>query len=213
MEWERNENRVLLRGVVEETPCFSHESRGQRFETFPLSVERLSGAVDCLPILCEEALAGTVRRKRRLEVRGELRSFNNKSGQGRRLILSIFAKSLEETTGEFENELHLEGVLCKTPIFRRTPLGREICDFILAVNRRYGRADYLPCIAWGRLAEGVAAQPVGSRLCLEGRMQSRTYRKVCGDVMEERTAFEVSVMRLAPEEVAQAVPLYPAELI
>lgn len=212
MERERNENRVLLRGVVEKAPCFSHESRGRRFESFPLSVKRLSGAVDCLPVLCETALAEQVKQGTHLEVRGELRSFNNKSGQGRRLILSIFAKSLEETTEACENELYLDGVLCKAPVFRRTPLGRDICDFILAVNRRYGRADYLPCIAWGRLAECIAARPVGSRLSLKGRMQSRAYRKMCGGVMEERTAFEVSVMRLEPEEAARTVPLYPAGL-
>ena len=215
MEWERNENQVLLRGIVDEMPSFSHESRGERYQTFPLSVERLSGVLDRLPILCTEALARGVMAGKQMEIQGELRSFNNKSGLGRRLILSVFARSIQETVAVPQNELHLEGALCKIPIFRRTPLGREICDFILAVNRRYGRADYLPCIAWGRLAEKVATLPVGSRLCLEGRMQSRIYRKMCGDMAEERTAFEVSVMRLLPLETWEKPAAFaqPAERV
>lgn len=200
MEWERKENQVFLRGVAEEAPRISHESRGQVYVGFPLSVARLSGVKDYLPILCTKEQGAQIAAGQQLEISGELRSFNNKNGVGRRLILSVFAKSICEVQGEPRNDLHLMGVMCKTPVFRQTPLGREICDFILAVNRRYGRADYLPCIAWGRLAKEISALPVGNRLCLEGRMQSRTYRKVLGDYVEERTAYEVSVMRLCPLE-------------
>lgn len=211
MEWERKENQVFLRGIAEGTPHISHESRGQVYVGFSLSVARLSGVMDRLPILCTEEQGAQITAGQQLEIWGELRSFNNKNGTGRRLILSVFAKSICEGAGEPRNDLHLTGVMCKAPVLRQTPLGREICDFILAVNRRYGRADYLPCIAWGRLAKEIASLPVGNQLCLDGRMQSRTYRKVLGDHVEERTAFEVSVMRLCSLEQDGISALSPSE--
>ena len=139
---------------------------------------------------------------RRLTVEGQLRSFNNKSGQGSRLVISVFARVLTEAEENDDcNEIQLQGVLCKPPVLRRTPLGRCICDMMLAVNRRYGRADYLPCIAWGAIAQQTAILPVGSRLTVEGRVQSRGYTKTVDGVGQERTAYEVSIMRPAePEE-------------
>ena len=135
-----------------------------------------------------------------LEVEGEVRSFNNKSGKGSRLVITLYAKELRPAAGEHENQLLLAGVLCKPPVVRRTPLGRDICDLMLAVNRRYGRADYLPCIAWGGLARRCGALEVGDGVRIEGRLQSRAYTKVDHGVSEVRTAYEVSVMKLEPVE-------------
>ena len=135
-----------------------------------------------------------------LRIIGQLRSFNNKSGQGSRLVITVLAQELEESDGGFFNRILLSGVLCKQPSLRRTPLGRSICDIILAVNRHYGRADYLPCIAWGQVASRVSRMSVGDRLSLEGRVQSRTYTKLLETGPEERTAFEVSIMQLVEEE-------------
>ena len=137
-----------------------------------------------------------------VEIEGEVRSFNNKSGRGSRLVITLFARSLRPAEGEHANDLSLAGVLCKPPVLRRTPLGRDICDLMLAVNRRYGRADYLPCIVWGSLAQRCASLSVGDGVRLEGRLQSRQYIKVENGQNLTRTAFEVSVMKLEPAGAA-----------
>ena len=138
---------------------------------------------------------------RRLAVEGQLRSFNNKSGQGNRLVISVLARTLLPTQEEDRNEILLRGVICKPPVLRRTPLGRCIADMMLAVNRRYGRADYLPCIAWGQVAMITGQMAVGDCLSLEGRVQSRIYTKVIEGCAQERTAYEVSIMHLLePQE-------------
>ena len=133
---------------------------------------------------------------------GQLRSFNNKSGSGSRLVISVFAQLLTSAGEEEEdrNRIALRGVICKPPVLRRTPLGRCISDMMLAVNRRYGRADYLPCIAWGQVAMITGNMAVGEALSLEGRVQSRAYTKVVEGCAQERTAFEVSVMHLVEDE-------------
>ena len=148
-----NENRALLRGTAAAEPVLSHETHGVVYETFPLAVRRLSGSEDRVNVLVPRALLEQrpVTEGMELEVEGEVRSFNNKSGKGSRLVITLYAKELRPAAGEHENQLLLAGVLCKPPVVRRTPLGRDICDLMLAVNRRYGRADYLPCIAWGGL--------------------------------------------------------------
>ena len=139
---------------------------------------------------------------RRLTVDGQLRSFNNKSGSGSRLVISVFAQLLIPAGEEEEdrNRIALRGVICKPPVLRRTPLGRCISDMMLAVNRRYGRADYLPCIAWGQVAMITGNMAVGEALSLEGRVQSRAYTKVVEGCAQERTAFEVSIMHLIEDE-------------
>ena len=197
-----NENRALLRGTAAAEPVVSHESHGVVYETFPLTVLRLSGSEDRINVLAPRPLLAEqpVTAGMALEVEGEVRSFNNKSGKGSRLVITLYAKTLRPWEGEDENQLLLAGVLCKPPVLRRTPLGRDICDLMLAVNRRYGRADYLPCIAWGSLAHLCGEMAVGSSLGLDGRLQSRTYTKNLGDRVEERTAFEVSIMNLLPLE-------------
>ena len=134
-----------------------------------------------------------------LRVRGQLRSFNNRSGVGNRLVLSVYATDTEPPAGQPCNRIVLSGTLCKPPIFRKTPLGRSICDLMLAVPRRYGRADYLPVIAWGQLAVRSSRLAVGDPIALEGRVQSRLYHKVTENGTQERTAYEVSMMHLLEE--------------
>ena len=178
---------------------FSHANHGVEFYRFPLVVRRLSGVEDRIHILAPKGLldtCGALESEEEVSVTGEVRTFNNRSGEGRRLIISTFARELYLEEGEEENRLELSGTLCKPPSLRFTPLGRTICDMILAVNRRYGRADYLPCIAWGSLAHRCGALSVGDSVRLNGRLQSRVYTKALEDRVEERTAFEVSVMSL-----------------
>ncbi|MCI8422193.1 MAG: single-stranded DNA-binding protein [Lawsonibacter sp.] len=197
----RNENKVLLRGRLEALPAPSHTNHGVLYSVLPMVVRRLSGAEDRLNVVASEAqLEGlALKPGDGLTVRGEVRTFNNRSGVGSRLVVSVFARELTREEGEDENSLELSGTLCKPPSLRTTPLGRTICDMILAVNRRYGRADYLPCIAWGSLAHRCGELRVGDRLRLSGRLQSRTYTKVVEDHTEERVAFEVSIMSLEEE--------------
>lgn len=202
MQSSRNENRIFLRGTLEGEPAVSHENHGIRYFVLPVAVRRLSGAEDHLNVVASaqqlEAFQPVVGEQ--LCVSGEVRTFNNRSGTGNRLVVSVFAKELRREPGEDENRLELSGTLCKPAGLRATPLGRTICDMILAVNRRYGRADYLPCIAWGSLAYRCGALRVGDTVRLSGRLQSRGYTKAVEDRVEERVAFEVSVMTMEPEE-------------
>ena len=195
-----NENHAVLRGTAAAEPVFSHTNHGVDFFLFPLTVPRLSGAEDRLNVVAPAPLlAGfPLTPGRQVEVAGEVRTFNNRTGPGSRLVITLLARALTETEEPPCNQLTLSGVLCKPPILRRTPLGREICDLMLAVNRRYGRADYLPCIAWGALAQRCAGLAVGDGVALEGRLQSRLYQKVVEGAVQERTAFEVSVTTLVP---------------
>ncbi len=197
-----NINRVQLCGTAIAAPQFSHENHELRFYAFPLAIPRLSGVDDVLPILLPQTLLtdAPIEAGDTVSLTGQLRSFNNRSGEGHRLLLSVFTHSLQLGDGVPFNQIQLSGVVCKPPSLRRTPLGREICDVLLAVNRRYGRADYLPCIAWGAVAQSVAACAVGDRLTVEGRVQSRTYTKETEYGAVEHTAYEVSIMRPAEVE-------------
>jgi len=199
---ELSQNYVELWGDAEAEPVYSHENHGQRFYKFPLRVDRLSGQADRPIIVAGEEQLSRLRVAAgdHLRVIGQLRSFNNKSGQGSRLIITVLSQEMARGDGEFFNRILLSGVICKQPYLRRTPLGRSICDVILAVNRHYGRADYLPCIAWGQVAAIVAGLGVGDRLALEGRVQSRRYTKMLEGGSVERTAYEVSIMQLLDEE-------------
>lgn len=195
-----SQNEVLLEGRPLTSPAPSHENHGISFSRVLLQVPRLSGTPDLLPILLPEALADQVRPGEPLRVRGQLRSFNNRTGVGNRLVLTVYAQELPPPLDAPCNQIVLSGSLCKAPVFRRTPLGRSICDLMLAVPRRYGRADYLPVIAWGRLALRVRELDVGDALSLEGRVQSRVYQKVTDHGTEDRTAYEVSMMHLLEED-------------
>lgn len=193
-------NEVELEGQVLTAPEFSHENHDTRFYRFSLQIPRLSGQWDLLPVLIPESLTGQVIPGEPLRLTGQLRSFNNRSQQGRRLVLSVHVQSLLPCQGEPCNRILLSGRLCKTPILRRTPLGRSICDLMLAVPRRYSRTDYLPVIVWGRLALEAAGLPVSAPVTLEGRIQSREYTKVTDDGPCQRTAYEVSVMQFLEED-------------
>lgn len=200
-----NENAGIFTGTVMKEPEFSHENHGEDFFRFPLRVERLSAAEDVLPVLVSRTQLEfhPVYAGDGLTVEGDIRSFNNRSGVGSKLVLTVFARYLRAPDGSDENRVTLSGVLCKPPVYRRTPLGREISDLTLAVNRRYGRADYLPCIAWGTVARTCAGLSVGDALRLEGRFQSREYNKTVENVVTRRTAYEISVMALEKLELEE----------
>lgn len=200
---EQNFNHVLLCGQVLTQPQPSHVNHSQSFSRFLLSVPRLSGQKDCLPVIVPQPLLELcpLSPGAAVTVTGQLRSCNNRSGQGPRLVVSVFAQTLQPGGEGPVNRIRLSGVLCKPPTLRCTPLGREICDIILAVNRRYGRADYLPLIAWGTVARQTSILAVGARLTVEGRIQSRTYTKNLETGPQERVAYEVSVMR--PAELSE----------
>lgn len=195
---DQRENRVVLRGTIAGNAAFSHEVHGIAFYRFPLAVPRLSGHEDLVNILSPAAWNGELPPGvgAFVEIIGEVRSFNNRSGVGNRLVITVLARSITQTEGEPCNEVQLTGVLCKPPVLRRTPLGRDICDLLLAVNRQYHRADYLPCIAWGGLAVRCGYLETGDSVALVGRLQSRTYFKTVEDAVEERMAFEISVSSL-----------------
>ena len=202
-------NEVLLEGTPLDAPQFSHENHGTRFYRFFLAVPRLSGTPDTLPVLLPEVLLPQIPGDGPLQIRGQLRSFNNRSGVGSRLVLTVYALDIQPGTGEACNQIFLTGSLCKPPVFRRTPLGRSICDLMLAVSRRYGRADYLPVITWGQLAVQASRLTVGDPVALEGRVQSRVYHKVTEEGTQERVAYEVSVMHLLETEATESQPAHP----
>ena len=197
---EQKENRVILRGIVAGDAVLSHQVHGIDFYRFPLSVPRLSGREDLLNILCPGPAAALPAAGDYVEVTGQVRSFNNRSGVGSRLVITVLARTVMPGIGEPCNQVTLQGALCKPPVLRQTPLGRDICDLLLAVNRRYRRADYLPCIAWGALALQCGRMGTGDPLRLEGRLQSRLYRKTIGETVQERTAFEISIASLLPDQ-------------
>ena len=196
MDMISENNMLQLVGTLAGRPAFSHGSRGLAFWGFPLSVRRLSGTEDLINVIARQELleALELAEGRKLCLSGELRSFNNRHGEGARLVITAFARQLSLCGGEDENRLLLRGTLCKPPKLRQTPLGRDICDLMLAVTRPYGRSDYLPCICWGGLARQAARWEVGERLRLEGRVQSRRYIKLTEEGPAERTAYEVSVL-------------------
>lgn len=191
-------NIAELRGCLAGAPAFSHESRGERFFIFPLETRRRSGAADVINIMAREQLLKTLplTEDSRLHVTGELRSFNSKRGEGAKLVITVFARELGFDEGEDINSITLRGTVCKEPNVRTTPMGRDICDLMLAVNRRYGRSDYLPCICWGARAREAALWSVGDILSLTGRIQSRRYIKLIDGEAVSRTAYEVSVTEI-----------------
>ena len=198
MDENTSTNFARLIGSMTAPPVFSHASRGESFYTFPLEVSRLSGAADTVNIISRRELLGAVEASdiEKLCVTGELRSFNNKSGEGAKLVITVFAKEIAPASGEDTNLIRLTGTLCKPPNLRVTPMGRDICDLMLAVNRRYGRSDYLPCITWGLRAREASYWDTGTTVSLEGRIQSRSYIKLIGGEPVEKTAFEVSVTEI-----------------
>lgn len=193
---EQSINTITLRGQLAQLPEFSHENHGKRFHRFSLEVQRLSGTVDILPVIAQEEVlnqidptAGSM-----ITVIGQIRSHNYRVEGVRRLMVFAFASMLIAEDGEPINEVMIEGPLCREPIFRRTPLGREICDVMLAIPRPFHRADYLPCILWGRTASEISMCHTSDRIRISGRLQSRVYTKVTEEGTEERTTYEVSAL-------------------
>lgn len=201
---EHTINSIFLRGSLRELPRFSHENHGRKFYRFYLEVPRLSGAVDVLPVLAEETVLNRMDLSggEMLSITGQIRSHNIRTDGKRHLLIFVFARGIVCEDGEPRNEVLLEGPICREPNYRRTPLGREICDIMLAVPRAFQRADYLPCILWGRTALEASRCQIRDRLRICGRMQSRVYTKVTESGTQERTAYEISALTAElPEEV------------
>lgn len=193
---EHTTNSITIRGSLHALPQFSHENHGRQFYRFILEVPRLSGAIDLLPVIAEEEILGAIDPSAgsMLTVCGQIRSHNQRTEGARHLMIFVFASTICVEDGEPVNNVVIEGPLCREPIFRRTPLGREICDVMLAVPRAFRRADYLPCIVWGRTAQEISSCHTRDCIRIFGRMQSRVYTKLTEDGPQERTAYEISAL-------------------
>lgn len=199
-------NKVSVIGEVISEFTFSHEVFGEGFYLVSLAVSRLSDQVDIIPPMISERLLDVTQdyRGRTVEAIGQFRSYNCHEGVKNRLVLSVFVRELnfleEFTDCTKTNQIYLDGYICKEAIYRKTPLGREIADILLAVNRPYGKSDYIPCIAWGRNARYASGFAVGARVKVWGRVQSREYTKKLNETeCEKRVAYEVSVSKLECE--------------
>lgn len=196
-------NEAALIGEITTEAEFSHEVFGENFYGIKVKATRMSGVPDIIPVTISERMCNLKELcvGQRIAVYGQFRSFNRHEESKSRLILSLFAREVEllddMQSSRETNEIFLDGYICKKPIYRRTPLGREIADALVAVNRPYGKSDYIPCIFWDRNARFVTELPVGSRILVRGRMQSRDYKKILEDgTGEMRTAYEVSVGKI-----------------
>lgn len=193
---EHTNNIITLRGELVCLPEFSHENHGRQFYRFELNVPRLSGTVDTLPVIAESSLLNEVDLSggEMIAVTGQIRSHNIRTDGSRRLLIFVFAATVTAEDGEPVNHVLLEGPLCREPSYRRTPLGREICDAMLAVPRAFRRADYIPCILWGRTAQEISGCHTRDHIRICGRLQSRRYTKLTPDGPSERMAYEVSAL-------------------
>ena len=198
-ENEGENNVVRITGTICKPVEFSHSAGGQKFFRTVLAVRRLSGTVDFLPLILPESRTAVrqLNAGERVRIRGQMRSYNRRTDEKNHLILLVYVAELE-AAGDSEpdsNELKIRGVICRQPVLRTTPLGRRACDLLLAVRRSYGRADYLPAIAWGKTAQKASMFTVGEQIVCNGRVQSRAYTKRYPDGRsEERTAYEVSLV-------------------
>ncbi|MDD3239306.1 MAG: single-stranded DNA-binding protein [Lachnospira sp.] len=204
-------NRVSIIGEVVSEFTFSHEVFGEGFYIVNVSVNRLSDMVDIIPLMISERLVDVTKdyRGMKMEASGQFRSYNRHEGVKNKLVLSIFVRELEFIEDDCDlpeeqsksNQIFLDGYICKPPIYRKTPLGREIADILIAVNRPYGKSDYIPCIAWGRNARYASSIEVGGHLQVWGRVQSREYtKKINEEEVEKRVAYEVSVSKIETVE-------------
>ena len=196
-------NQVTIVGTVDSEFTYSHEVFGEGFFMLEVVVSRLSHMEDRIPLMVSERLVDVKEScmGKIVEVHGQFRSYNKHEEGRNRLILSVFVREFsfvgEEGTLTRPNSIYLDGYICKPPVYRMTPLGREIADLLMAVNRPYGKSDYLPCICWGRNARFAGKFEVGTHIHLWGRIQSRTYQKrLEDDVVEKRTAYEISVNKI-----------------
>lgn len=196
-------NKVTISGTVASEPEFSHEVYEEMFYTFMLDTPRLSGAKDTVKItISEKFLVGDgIKIGDNVKINGQFRSYNNFSSVGNRLILTVFVKDIENLEAaepaEISNSIYLDGYICKQPVYRTTPFGREIADILLAVNRSYNKSDYIPCIAWGRNAKYAETLNIGDNVIIKGRIQSREYQKKLSETeFEQKTAYEISISKL-----------------
>ena len=197
-------NSVSLVGKVISNPQFSHEVYGEGFYIVYIQVPRLSDNYDVIPVMFSERLVSpdSIDEGFYLIIEGQFRSYNNyNSNSGHKLMLTVFAREIEmsdeEVTNRNPNQIFLNGFVCRKPMYRTTPFGREIADILLAVNRAYNKSDYIPCIAWGRNARFAGTFEIGDNIRIWGRIQSRTYqKKLSEDEIEERIAYEISVSKM-----------------
>ena len=196
-------NQVVIMGEIVSDFTFSHEIYGEGFYMVDVRVERLSDSIDIIPLMVSERLLDVNGdyKGMYIMVNGQFRSYNRHEERKNKLVLSVFAREIDfvDEIGENtkSNQIYLDGYICKEPVYRKTPLGREIADLLLAVNRPYGKSDYIPCICWGRNARYASNFEVGARCAVWGRMQSREYmKKISEEELEKRIAYEVSVSKL-----------------
>ncbi len=196
-------NQVTIMGEIASEFIFSHEVFGEGFYMVDILVKRLSSSDDIIPLMVSERLIDVTQdyRGEHIEANGQFRSYNKHEDEKNRLVLSVFVREIlfveEELDGTKSNVIQLDGYICKNPVYRKTPLGREIADLLLAVNRPYGKSDYIPCICWGRNARFASGFEVGEHVQVMGRIQSREYVKRISDTeSEKRIAYEVSVGKL-----------------
>ena len=196
-------NQVSIVGEIVSDFMFSHEVFGEGFYMVDVSIKRLSASADRIPVMISERLIDVTQdyKGEFIQVTGQFRSYNRHEEKKNRLVLSVFAREVtfveEEDDKVKTNQIFLDGYICKPPIYRKTPLGREIADMLIAVNRPYGKSDYIPCISWGRNARFTSGFEVGGHVQIWGRIQSREYvKKLEGEVTERRTAYEVSVSKM-----------------
>lgn len=195
-------NQVVLTGRIVSQFAFSHEVFGEGFYLTDLEVQRLSNQIDVIPVMVSDRLVDVTSdaTDQVWEIEGQFRSYNKHEEGKNRLVLSVFAREvniLSDFEGNDTNNITLFGYICKPPVYRKTPLGREIADILLAVNRPYGKSDYIPCICWGRNARFASDLSVGTGLDVQGRIQSREYlKKTSEDETEKRVAYEVSVSKI-----------------
>jgi len=199
-------NKVIACGQIKSPLQFSHKTFGEVFYTFVLGIERRSGYVDELNVMISERLIfeTPLQVGDFVEITGQIRTYNENVDGKNKLNVVIFARELltNEDVEYYENYVFLEGFLCKPPIKRTSPLGRDICDLMIAVNRMYNKSDYIPAIAWGRNAGFAEKLDVGTKIYIEGRLQSREYKKKLDDgTMQLRRAYEVSVLRLEEDYI------------
>lgn len=199
---ETENNYAFISGTVESELTLSHEIYEEKFYTFKVKSQRLSDSFDLINVTISERLINdnlNLSYGAKLDIWGQFRSYNNFSQIGNKLLLTLFAKDISEASSESpdKNEIYLDGFICKEPVYRITPFGREITDILLAVNRIHNKSDYIPCISWGRNAKFASNLNVGDRIRISGRIQSRDYQKKLEDETEiTKTAFEVSIGKL-----------------
>ena len=196
-------NQVSIMGKIDTGFTFSHQVFGEGFYTMELIVRRLSDSEDRIPVMVSERLIDVTQdyTGEYIEIHGQFRSYNRHEEKHNRLVLSVFAREVRFVEEDEENtpvnQIFMDGFICKPPVYRKTPLGREIADILLAVNRPYGKSDYIPCICWGRNARFASGFTVGSHIQIVGRVQSREYvKRIDEENVEHRVAYEVSVSKV-----------------